>query len=91
MAEELGTRDVLEQVDTRLTNVEQDMRAFRKEMRDEFAFVRSEMREGFATQRGETNEFRAEINARFDKNTRCQTGFVFATWLTVMVSIWLKP
>ncbi len=32
MAEELGTRDVLEQVDTRLGNVEQDIREMRSTM-----------------------------------------------------------
>ena len=36
MAEELGTRDVLEQVDARLGNVEQDVRDLRSEMRSGF-------------------------------------------------------
>ena len=109
MAEELGTRDVLEQVDTRLTNIEQDLRAFRNDVRGEYAAVRSEMREGFAAVRGdmnresaalrsetnalrgELNGFRTDTNTRFEKFTRWNIGFVFATWLTVMASIWLKP
>jgi hypothetical protein len=32
MAEELGTRDVLEQVDARMGNVEQDIRGLRSEV-----------------------------------------------------------
>lgn len=91
MAEELGTKDVLGQVDTRLTNVEQDLRAFRSDVREEFAAVRGEMRDGFAAQRGELSGFRVEVNGRIDKNTRWLTGLMFATWLTVMASIWLKP
>ena len=36
---ELGTKDVLEQVDARLGNVEQDIRSLRTEMNDRFADV----------------------------------------------------
>ena len=103
-----------------MNNVEQNLRAFRMETREEFGAVRNEMREdsvsvrsemqdGFTLVRGEiaelrgevgrmlegqrleTNALRTEINARFDRFTRWHVGFVFATWLTVMASIWLKP
>ena len=43
MAETLGTKDVLEQVDARLGNVEQDIRALRTEMRTEIRDLRAEM------------------------------------------------
>ena len=36
MAEELGTKDVLEQVDRRLVNMEHESRAMRSEMGDRF-------------------------------------------------------
>lgn len=36
MAEELGTKDVLGQLDARLGNVEQDVRALRSDMRSGF-------------------------------------------------------
>ena len=36
MAEALGTKDVLEQMDARLDNVEQDIRALRTEMNSRF-------------------------------------------------------
>jgi hypothetical protein len=40
MAEEFTTRDVFEQVDARLTNVEQDLRALRSDMNGQFNRVR---------------------------------------------------
>ena len=39
MAETLGTKDVLEQVDARLGNVEQDIRELRSEMNSRFDWV----------------------------------------------------
>jgi hypothetical protein len=109
MPEEFGTRDVLEQVDTRLTNVEQDVRGLRTdmrsefadvrtEMREEFVNVRAEMREGFAAQtadtsqlRGDVYALRSEMNARFESNARWVAGMIFASWISVMASLWLKP
>jgi hypothetical protein len=41
MAETLGTRDVLEQMDTRLGNVEQDIRDLRSEMNGRFQEMNS--------------------------------------------------
>jgi uncharacterized protein YPO0396 len=54
MAEELGTRDVLEQMDTRLDNVEQDIR----QLRQEIGGLRTEMKT-------EIRDLRAEMNGRF--------------------------
>lgn len=47
MPDELGTKDVLDQVHVRLGNVEQDLRAFRTEMNDRFAELRTEMNAWF--------------------------------------------
>lgn len=54
MPEELGTKDVLEQVNIRLGNVEQDMREFRTESNarfdrvyQEFGVLRNEMNQKF--------------------------------------------
>ena len=58
MAETLGTKDVLEQVDARLGNVEQDLRALRTEMKTEIGGLRTEMRT-------EIRDLRAEMNGRF--------------------------
>ena len=76
MAEEFGTRDVLEQVGSRMANLEQDQRA-----------LRSEVREGFAEQRG---HFQAELSA-LRSDFRWLIGIFFAGWLSVLGSIWLKP
>lgn len=42
---ELGTRDVLEQGDARLDNIEQDLRALRTEMNSRFERVYQELRD----------------------------------------------
>jgi hypothetical protein len=54
MAETLGTKDVLEQVDARLGNVEQDIRALRTEMNSRFDRVYQEI-----------SGLRTEMNGRF--------------------------
>ena len=131
MPEEFGTKDVLEQVDSRLANVEQDVRAQRNETREEFAAARTEMREEFsavrteirsgfaavrtemqsgfaavrtemrevsATHSADTNslrqelrQFKGEVATRLDSNTRWIVGMMFASWISVMASFWLKP
>ena len=79
MAEEFGTKDILEQVDTRLGNVEQDIRDLRSEMNGRFDQVYQEI-----------GGLRAEMNGRLDRQTRWLVGLILMSWLTLMVSIWLK-
>ena len=55
----------LEQVGTRLGNVEQDIRGLRAEMNG--------------------------MNGRFERQTRWLVGLILLSWLSLMVSIWLKP
>ena len=102
MPEELGTKDVLAQVDSRLGTVEQDVRMLRVEMNEGFQSLRRELNEGLAglrrevhgesdKVRGEASSFRSEVNARFESQTRWLVGLIFASWITVIASIWLKP
>ena len=86
MAEELGTRDVLEQVDARLGNVEQDVRDLRTEIRSGFERVQK----SFDDVRSDSATFRSDLDARFESQTRWLVGLVLASWLTLMASIWLK-
>ena len=79
MAEELGTKDVLEQVHARLGNVEQDVRD-----------LRTEMRSGFGRVDDKIDGLRSEVSLKFDTQLRWIVGFVFAGWITLMTSIWLK-
>ncbi len=72
---ELGTKDVLEQVDARLSNVEQDIRGLRTEMNARFADV--------------THRF-DRLENKLDTTTRWLVGLVLLGWLSLMVSIWLK-
>ena len=80
MAEELGTRDVLEPVQTRLGTLEQDVRSLDSKVEARFDRVYHEI-----------GDVRSEANARFDRTIRWLVGLIFASWLTLMASIWLKP
>ena len=75
MAEELGTKDVLEQIDARLGNVERDVRDLRTEVRSGFERIDSRFE---------------RVDSRFESQTRWLVGVVFASWLTIMASLWLK-
>jgi len=86
MPDELTTRDVFQQVDTRLVNVEQDIRELRSEMKGRFDQVYQEV-----------DGLRSEMKGRFDRvqgnlhaTTRWVVGLVLLSWITLMVSIWLK-
>lgn len=79
MAEELGTKDVLEQVDTRLSNVEQDMREFRSEVNGRFDQANREMNDRFN-----------RLEGKHDGTTRWLVGLVLLSWLSLVVSVWLK-
>ena len=65
MPEELGTKDVLEQVDTRLSNVEQDLRELRTEMNGRFDNIYQQMNSRFDRVFQEMSGLRGEIENRF--------------------------
>jgi len=88
MAETLGTRDVLEQMDTRLDNVEQDLRALRTEMNSRFDRVYQEI----GALRTEMNSRFQEMNARFtavDQRFTWLYGLLVAVLLGV-AGLWFK-
>ena len=75
MPEEFTTRDVFQQVDARLTRVEDDLRQFRLETRS-----------GFDQMYSHSNR----MNSRFDQLQWRVTGLFVLTWVTVIGSVWLK-
>ena len=81
MPEELGTKDVLEQVDTRLSNVERDIRGLRSEMNSRFDRVYEEL-----------SGLRGEIENRFrsmDRRFMWLYGLLVAIVIGV-AGLWLK-
>ena len=60
MPEELGTKDVLEQVDVRLGNVEQDLRELRMEMNSRFDGIYQQMNSRF-------DGIYQQMDSRFDR------------------------
>jgi hypothetical protein len=38
----------------------------------------------------EIQGFRADVNTRFETTVRWLVGLIFASWLTLMASIWVK-
>ena len=75
MPEELTTRDVFQQLDARLTRVEDDLRQ-----------LRTQTNTGFAQLTGQIGQ----LNLRFDQLQWRVTGLFVLTWVTVIGSIWLK-
>ena len=82
MPEELGTKDVLEQVGARLGTLEQDVRSLDSKVDAHFDRMHQEIQ-----------GFRADVNTRFETTVRWLVGLIFASWLTLMASmasIWVK-
>ena len=75
MSEDLTTRDVFQQVDSRLTRVEEDLRQLRGETNA--GFERLDRRIGGLDQRMDGLQWR-------------MVGLFVVTWITVVGSIWLK-
>ena len=105
MAEELGTKDVLEQVDTRLSTLEQDIRSLDAKVDARFERVNTRF-----DQESERVSARFDrIDARFDRvhheltglgdtlrsemttHGRWQIGIMLTLFLVVIASIWLNP
>ena len=96
MPSELGTRDVVEQLDTRLGHLEEGQRDLRTEMVTRFAQVdsridqlRGEMTTGFSELRG---EFAAGLGA-LDRRIGRQNGVLVSVLLGLVVGVgglWLK-
>ena len=80
MAGELTTRDVFQQVDARLTRVEDDLRQLRTQTNTGFAQLTAQ----FTGQIG-------QLNQRVDQLQGRVTGLFVLTWVTVIGSIWLIP
>lgn len=87
MPEELTTRDVFQQVDARLTRVEDDLR-----------HLRSDTNVGFSELTGQISQVNSELtgqisqlNLRFDQLQWRLIGLFVLTWVTVISSVWLKP
>ena len=76
---DLTTRDVFEQVDRRLTRVEDDLRSFRADV--DARFVRVE--KGLL-------DVRRELSYKIDRNFRWMTGMIMVSWLSTMSAVLLK-
>ena len=85
MSENLTTRDLFQQLDTRVGRVEVDIRDSRAEMNVGFAQLRGEMNAGFA-------QLRDEVNTRFDRVFGILVGLVIGlgALLVGVAGLWLK-
>ena len=85
MSENLTTRDVFQQLDTRVGRVEVDIGDFRAEMNVGFAQLRGEMNAGFA-------QLRDEMNTRFNRVFGILVGLVvgIGALLVGVAGLWLK-
>lgn len=91
MPEEFGTRDVFEQIDARLNNVEQDLRSFRSDVSADLASSRSEVREEFRVSREDVNRRLDHLQDTIATQSRWYISLLLTSWIAVIGSIWLKP
>ena len=79
MSEDLTTRDVFQQVDSRLTRVEDDLRQ-----------LRTDTNAGFARLDLRIDQCQQGLTQRMDQLQWRIVGLFVVTWITVVGSIWLK-
>ena len=79
MSEDLTTRDVFQQVDSRLTRVEEDLRQ-----------LRADTNAGLARLDLRIDQCRQGLTQRMDQLQWRMVGLFVVTWITVVGSIWLK-
>ncbi|MBQ37734.1 MAG: hypothetical protein CME04_15215 [Gemmatimonadaceae bacterium] len=97
---ELTARDVFEQIDRRLTRLEDDLRDFRQYVEQRFQFIEqrfisleAKLDARFATidARFATIDARfAALDAKIDRHFRWQLSISLMMWLSVMSAILLK-
>ena len=101
MPNELGTRDVVEQLDTRLGNLEQGQRDLRAEVVTRFAQVdsridqvdsridqlRGEMATGFSQLRGEMAAGFSQLRGEIDRRFGRLNGMMVSVLLALVVGI----
>ena len=91
MTQELTTRDIFQQLNARLTRVEDDLRTFRAEVMTRFDQITARSDDRFDQISAQTNDRFDQTNARFDQLQWRGVSLFVITWITVIGSIWLKP
>ena len=86
MPEELGTRDVLQQVDARLGSLEQNA----GQTRSEIVGLRSEMNARFDGVHQDFTKLGDTLRSESAANSRWQIGLMVTVWLSLMATIWLR-
>ncbi|HJP29570.1 MAG: hypothetical protein QF689_12470 [Candidatus Latescibacteria bacterium] len=90
---ELTARDVFEQIDRRLTRLEDDLRDFRQYVEQRFQFIEQRFisLEAKLDARFATIDARfAALDAKIDRHFRWQLSISLMMWLSVMSAILLK-
>ncbi len=90
---ELTARDVFEQIDRRLTRLEDDLRDFRQYVEQRFQFIEQRFisLETKLDARFATIDARfAALDAKIDRHFRWQLSISLMMWLSVMSAILLK-
>jgi len=93
---ELTTRDVLSQIDRRLTRVEDDLREFRQYVEQRFAEIEARFTGLEARFDGKLADLESRLEARFaaleakvDRNFRWTIGINLVLWMSVMTKLML--
>jgi predicted component of type VI protein secretion system len=96
-ASELTTRDVLEQLDRRLTRVEDDLREFRAYVEQALARLEVRLQERFEgrfssleARMASLEQRIAAVEAKVDRHFRFTVGLIMISWLCTMSALLLK-
>lgn len=84
------TRDVLLQIDRRLTRVEDDLRAGIAAVAVRIEEVRTELGARIDQTRTELSARIDELNAKIDSGFRWMVGLILAAWITTIGTMLLK-
>jgi ribosomal protein L44E len=87
---ELTTRDILTQIDRRLTRLEEDFRELRRYVDQRFAEFERKIDQRFADSEAKSDQRFTALEAKVDRTFRWTVGLVFSAWATLMVTILLK-
>ena len=93
MPDEFGARDVVEQLDTRLGNLERGQRDLAQGLRDLRVELRGEMTAGFSQVRAEMTAGFTELRGEMDRRLGRMDGMLVTVLLALVIGVgglWLK-
>lgn len=87
MVQEIGVREVLVQLDTRLGRLEEDLRTSRQEAREEMDALREEVLGHIVRLDGKIDALSQEMNRSFWRLLAIMLGILIPMWVTIILAV----